>query len=72
MPGSGSLRFLSVAVAKHGHGASQNILYFQLRRHFHHMINDVFGGESSSHNRFLVENLIVKGIIPERQSTPQG
>lgn len=31
------------------------------------MINDVFGGKPGSHNRFLVENIIVKGTVLRRK-----
>lgn len=36
------------------------------------MINDVFGGQSSSYNRFLVESVIVKEAILRREKhTPR-
>lgn len=36
------------------------------------MINDVFRGKTRSYNRFLVGNIIVKGIIPKRKKyTPR-
>jgi hypothetical protein len=31
------------------------------------VINDVFGGKTRSHNRFLVENIIVKGAVLRRK-----
>lgn len=31
------------------------------------MINDVFGGRTRSHNRFLVENIIVRGAALKRR-----
>lgn len=36
------------------------------------MINDVFRGKCGSCNRFLVENIIVKGTVPKRKECPPG
>lgn len=54
-------------IAKHYIWCLTKHLVFSIVVTFHHMINDVFGGKTRSYNRFLVENIIVKGIIPKRK-----